>query len=122
MSKSPQFRLKSPRLQLSEKHVTKACLDLLRLHHWWPIRQHVGPFHPYKKFDQVITMGEVGDPDYAVIKAPSFFLELKRPGGELSPEQIARIYQLKQFYGLETLVVENVEELMAWLDRHERSP
>lgn len=119
-SKNP-FRLRSPAaLKLSENDVRKACLDLLRLHHWWPIRQQVGRFQT--KDGRWIRIGETGDPDYAVIQAPSFFLEFKRPGGELSREQIAKIHQLKQFYGLETLVVDNVEELMEWLDRHERSP
>jgi hypothetical protein len=120
MANSPKFRLKPLRLRLSENDVRKACLDLLRLHQWWPIRQHVGLF---KTADQRwIRIGETGDPDYVVIKAPSFFLELKRPGGELSHEQIAKIHQLKQFYGLETVVVESVEELMDWLKRYERSP
>jgi hypothetical protein len=121
MANSPKFRLKSPAvLQLSESDVTKACLDLLRLHHWWPIRQHVGLFKTKDK--RWIRIGESGDPDYVVVRAPSFFLELKRPGGELSLEQIARIHQLRQFYRLETVVVESVEELMEWLARYERSP
>lgn len=98
----------------------RACLDLLRLRHWWPVRQHVGLF---KTADgRWIQIGEKGEPDYAVIKAPSFFLELKRPGGVLSDEQRAKIFQLEKFYGLETVVVEGVEELMEWLDRRERSP
>jgi hypothetical protein len=92
----------------------------LRLRQWWPIRQHVGKFQT--KDLRWISIGETGDPDYAVIKAPSFFLELKKPGGELSAEQRDKIFQLKQFYGLETVVVESVEELIEWLDRHDRSP
>ncbi len=119
MPKNP-FGLKPPRLQLSENDVRKACLDLLRLHQWWPIRQHVGLFRtPDQRW---IRMGEPGDPDYAVIKGPSFFLELKRPGGELSKEQRDRIDVLQRFYGLETVVVEGVEELVEWLDRQVRSP
>jgi len=119
MPKNP-FGLKPPRLQLSENDVRKACLDLLRLHQWWPVRQHVGLFRtPDQRW---IRMGEPGDPDYAVVRAPSFFLELKRPGGELSDEQRKRIDVLQRFYGLETVVVEGVEELMEWLDRQVRSP
>jgi hypothetical protein len=114
------FRLKSPKLKLSENDVRRACLDLLRVHHWWPIRQHVGLFKT--RGDNFIRIGEAGDPDYVVIRPPSFFLELKRPGGQLSDEQVVRINQLRQFYGLETVVVESVEELIQWLDRHERSP
>ena len=117
----PRFNLNPPKLQLSENDVRKGCLDLLRLHHWWPIRQHVGVFNPVGRPSQVITIGEKGDPDYIVVKAPSFFLETKRPGGKLSPEQITRIRLLKQFYGLDTLVVESVDELIEWLERHERA-
>ena len=114
------FRLKSQRVQLSENDVKKACLDLVRVHHWWPIRQHVGLFRTADK--RWLRIGETGDPDYVVIKSPSFFLEFKRPGGVLSDEQRARIDLLQRFYGLETVVVESVDELIAWLDRHERSP
>ena len=115
------FRLKSPTaLKLSENDVRKACLDVLRLHHWWPIRQHVGLFTTPD--GRKVTIGEKGDPDYVVVRAPSFFLETKRPGGVLSEQQRERIAVLRQFYGLETVVVESVEELIDWLDRHQRSP
>lgn len=133
--RSPHFRLKGQRLQLSEADVTGACIELLRLHRWWPIRQHVGKFLPIKVLAVlcpacrsaalklgVTTIGETGDPDWAVIQAPSFFLELKRPGGELRDEQRQRIWQLEHFYGLQTLVVDNVEALAEWLRQHERSP
>ena len=116
------FQLKGQKIQLSENDVRKACLTLLRAHRWWPIRQHVGLFNPVGRPKEVITMGETGDPDYVVVKAPSFFLETKRPGGKLSAEQRDRILQLRQFYGLETLVVEDVEELMEWLNRQPRGP
>ena len=123
MSSLPKFRLKPPALKLSENDVRKACLDVLRLHHWWPIRQHVGLFQTIGKNSHKITIGEVGDPDYVVIKPPSFFLETKRPGGDLSDEQKARIQNLQvQFYGLETVVVESVEELIEWLEARDRSP
>jgi len=121
MPNTPRFRLKSPKLlQLSENDVRRACLDVLRYRGWWPIRQHVGLFKTVDK--RWIRIGENGDPDYAVMRAPGFFVEYKRPGGVLSDDQIARIQDLKQFYGLETVVVESVEELIEWLDRHERSP
>lgn len=117
---SKRFQLKPPGLHISENDVRKACLDILRLRQWWPIRQHVGRF---KTIDQrYIVIGETGDPDYVVVKPPGFFLETKRPGGELSPEQIKRISDLKTFYGLDTVVVESVEQLIEWLDRHRRSP
>jgi hypothetical protein len=130
-----EWNLKSQKLHVSEKDVTKGCLDLLRYRQWWPIRQHVGKFLPPQALSLLcpecrnalrkahwLTIGEAGDPDYAVIKAPSFFLELKRPGGKLSPEQRQKIFELEKFYDLKTAAVEDVEELIAWLDRHDRSP
>jgi hypothetical protein len=116
-----RFRLTPEKLQLSENDVRKACLDVLRLRHWWPIRQHVGLFTPHGRPGEIINIGEKGDPDYVVVKAPSFFLETKRPGGKLSATQVARIDQLRQFYGLETVVVESVEDLIAWLERREQT-
>jgi hypothetical protein len=121
-NRGPRFQLSGDRLKISENDVRKACLDLLRARRWWPIRQHVGRFHPVGRPDATVTIGEAGDPDYVVVKAPSFFLETKRPGGKLSVEQVERIKTLRQFYGLQTLVVESVEELIEWLDRHDRSP
>ena len=121
MSKNPQFRLKSPQLRLSENDVESACLDLARLRGWWPIRLHAGLFRS-PDARRWIRGVEKGTPDYILVKAPSFFLETKRPGGELSPEQRQKIFELEKFYGLKTLVVEGVEELIDWLDLLERSP
>jgi hypothetical protein len=42
MSKPRKFRLQHPRL--SENDVERACLDLLRLRGYWPIRLHAGRF------------------------------------------------------------------------------
>ena len=116
------FRLKADKLVLSENDVRKACLDLLRARGWWPIRQHVGVFTPIGRPDHKVQIGVVGDPDYAVVRVPSFFMETKRPGGKLSDDQHKRIDILRQFYGLDTVVVSDVEELVEWLAKHERSP
>ncbi len=113
--RGPRFRLEGDRLKISENDVRKGCLDLLRAHGWWPIRQHVGLFRTVGKNPHIITIGEVGDPDYVIVRAPSFFLETKRPGGELSEAQRKRIDLLRQFYSLDTVVVESVEELIDWL-------
>lgn len=108
------------KIQLSENDVRNACLDLLRVNGWWPIRQHVGKFRaPDGGF---ITIGETGDPDYVVIKPPSFFVEFKRPGGKLSEAQLRRHCQLEKFYGLRTIVVASVEELDDWLKRARAAP
>ena len=111
-----RFQLKGDRIQLSENDVRDACLEVLRHHHWWPVRQHVGRFRPVAHPNDVVTIGSKGDPDYLVVKAPSFFMETKRPGGKLSDDQRRRIDQLQQFYGLETVVVESVEQLVEWLE------
>jgi hypothetical protein len=115
------FRLKSDRLRLSENDVESACLDVLRLHGYWPLRCHAGLF---KSADgkRWIRGVEKGTPDWAALIKPSFFLEVKRPGGILSEAQQAKIYQLEKFFNLQTLVVEGVEELVEWLDRHKQSP
>ena len=115
------FRLKSPRVKLAENDVEKACLDFARLRGWWPIRLHAGTF---KTLDgkRYVHGVEKGTPDYILVKQPSFFLETKRPGGVLSDVQMTRIRQLQILSGMETLVVENVEQLMEWLSERERSP
>ena len=59
-------------------------------------------------------MGEPGIPDYAI---PRFFVEVKRPGGTLSEVQRAKIEQLQEHWGLETAVVESLDELLQWLAR-----
>jgi hypothetical protein len=114
------FQLKAPQLKISENDVRSACLQVLQLQGWWPVRQHVGRFQtPGKNW---INVGVPGDPDYAIIKAPGFFLETKRPGGTLSDVQMTRIRQLKVLSGMDTVVVESVEQLMEWLTQRERSP
>jgi hypothetical protein len=109
--------LKSPRLTLSENEVEKACLDLLRYRGWWPIRLHAGLF---KSADDKrwIRGVEKGTPDYVAVRAPSFFVETKRTDGKLSDLQSQKIFQLKNFYGLETAVVKDSQDLLDWLDQH----
>jgi hypothetical protein len=115
-----RFRLTSPKTRLSENDVERACVDLLRYRGWYVARQQSGLFKtPDGRW---IRIGEPGVPDYNVMKAPSFLLEVKRPGGELSPEQKEQIRKIELGFRLPIVVVESVEELITWLDRHERSP
>lgn len=116
-----RFRLKAQRVQLLENDVEKAALDLLRYRGWWPIRLHAGLFRSWDG-KRAIHGLEKGTPDYVVVRSPAFFMETKRPGGILSDEQKAMIDRLERFNGLKTIVVEGVEELVAWLDRHNRGP
>jgi hypothetical protein len=119
--KNPQFRLKEPVFKVSENDVESACLDVLRLRGYWPTRMHAGLF---KSADgkRWIRGVEKGTPDWLAMRKPSFFVEVKRPGGVLSEIQKQRIFQLDKFFDLKTVVVEEVEELIDWLDHHQRSP
>jgi hypothetical protein len=110
-----RFILRPLRPKVSENDVRTACLQVLRLRGYWPVRQHVGKFKTVH--GNWISVGEPGDPDYAVLTAPGFFLETKRPGNDLSPAQIARIRDLEVLCGLKTVVVGDVEQLIEWLDR-----
>lgn len=114
-----RFSLTPQPLKTSENDVREACLQLLRLSGWWPIRQHVGQFRTSD--GRMIKVGVPGDPDYAVLRSPGFFLETKAPEGNLSPVQVERIGRLRAMCGLDTVVVSDVSELKAFLDQRERS-
>lgn len=118
---SRSFRLKPQTIRMSENDVERACLDLLRLRGYWPVRLHAGLF---KSVDdrRWIRGVDKGTPDWAAIVAPSFLLETKRPGGSLSDDQKRKIFEIQRFNGLETVVVEDAQELLDWLDQHQRSP
>ena len=110
----PRFRLTSPPKPNVEDDVKLACLDLLRLHGYRPERLHSGLFRtPDGRW---IRSGQPGLPDYAI---PRFYLEVKRPGGELSHTQRLKTAELAQGWHLETAVVDSVEALAEWLARFE---
>ena len=113
------FKLKAPKVKLREKDVIQACLDLLRMRGYYPQRQHCGVF---KTLDgRTVTVGEKGTPDYTVThrSRPAFHLEVKRPGGDLSPEQILKHAEMRQGFGLWIVVVERVEDLAKFIAEHE---
>ena len=107
--------LRSPKLKISENHVEKACVALLERYGYWPIRLHAGLF---KSSDgrRWIKGVEKGTPDWAAVIKPSFLVETKRPGAELSEVQRRKIDELKVI-GLETLVVSDPQELLAYLEQ-----
>jgi len=124
------WHLTSQKIKLSENDVERACLDVLRWRHFYPLRQQSGRFimadravvQALQRMGvsyRWITVGEPGIPDYVI---PRFFVETKRPGGELSVVQQLKITELKAGWDLDTAVVESVEELVAWLARHEQVP
>jgi hypothetical protein len=118
---SSRFRLKPSVVKMVENDVESGCLDVLRLKGYWPIRLHAGTFKSLdgKRFVRGV---EKGTPDWAAFKAPGFLMEVKRPGGALTAEQHEKICELERFWGLETIVVDGVEELFEWLERRDRSP
>ena len=122
-----RFRLTSQKIQLSESDVAKACTDLLRWKHYQPQRIPAGRYimpdqaviELCRKHDVPLrwtTIGEPGIPDYVI---PAWFMEVKRPGGKLSPEQEVKIMDLERTWSLPVAVVESVDELIAWLAQYE---
>lgn len=106
------FRLRHWKPKLVENDVERQCLDILRLRGFRPIRLQSGKFQTLD--GRWITIGEAGLPDYVI---PLFFVETKRPGGEPSPEQQQKIWELEKLWGLRTAVVDSVEALIEWLDK-----
>lgn len=124
-----RFNLKSQKFELSESDVVKQCLDVLRLNRFLPLRLQSGRFiMPDREVVQalksagvpfrMITVGEVGIPDYVAL-APEyapFFLEFKRPGAEAQEAQAAKALELARHWRLNTRLVDNVNQLIEWLD------
>lgn len=121
------WSLVGDRPKLSENDVELQCLDVLRHHHFYPLRQQSGLFIPAERQViaalrqagvrfRVITIGEPGIPDYAI---PQFFVEVKRPGAKASPDQEKKIFELSKS-DLETALIDNVESLIDWLKQHQK--
>ena len=114
-----RFRLKSPKVKESENDVERACLDLLSYRHYGVERLQSGKF---KLIDgRWLTFGYPGRPDYLTIHPdyPGFYLEVKRPGGQLNADQQRKISE----FGLQAFgvaVIDSVLVLDEWLDRWEK--
>lgn len=118
----PRFRLTPPKpLPISENHVEKQCTDLLKYRGYYPVRLHSGVFRT--KDNRFITVGERGLPDYAVLHRTfrGFFLETKKPGQGVSPEQAKKHWELRKAYGLAVVTIARIEDLIPWLDEHEKT-
>jgi hypothetical protein len=53
---------------------------------------------------------------------PGFYLETKVPGGKLSDEQRLEHMHSERGFGIRVAVIRRIEELIAWLEEHEREP
>lgn len=113
------FRLKAPTLHVTEKHVAKACLHVLQLRGYFPVRLQSGV---WKSLDATRTrrMGFPGLPDYVAAHAlyPAVFLETKSPKGKVSIVQEQTIWGMRAS-GLAVVAVSDAGALDAWLDEHE---
>lgn len=112
-----RFRLTSPpTVHLVENDVEKQCRDYLQRLNYLPVRLHAGRFRT--KDDRWITGAQAGMPDYVVVKN-DFFLEVKRPGGQLSTVQQLKILELQRGWGIQTAVIDSLEQMVAWLAAYE---
>jgi hypothetical protein len=115
------FRLTAP--VPSENDVEAGCKTILELHHYWVVKLHAGVFQTLDGNRHVHGVKK-GTPDYICAHEVhrAFLLEVKRPGGRLSPDQAGEIAMLELRYRLPIVVVETVDQLCNFLARHERSP
>jgi hypothetical protein len=116
-----RFRLRSPVIKLTENDVELQCRHVLQVRGFYPLRLNSGRFlAPGRLCDECrrkarwVTIGEPGIPDYVI---PQFFLETKRPGGELEDTQKQKIWELEKLWNLQTVVVDDVDTLIKWLDQ-----
>ena len=110
-----RFKLTEPPIKLSENDVEKQCTDLLKVRGYRPIRLNSGKFRTVD--NRWITIGEVGMPDYVI---PAFFVEVKRPGKHISPEQEKKIFELTRGWNLPVAVVDSMEALNEFLNNLKR--
>jgi hypothetical protein len=116
-----RFRLRSPKPpRLVENDVEAQCLDVLRLRQYRPERLHSGTF---KSLDgrRFVKMHDKGTPDYVVAhpQHSAFYLETKRPGESPTPEQAKKHIELR-VCGFHVVVIDRIEDLVQWLDKHHR--
>ena len=121
MRKTRAFKLTAPRA--TENDIEAGCMTILGLHKYWVVKLHAGTFQTLDCARKLKGVKK-GTPDYACMheRHRGFLLEVKRPGGVLSPDQVAEINTLHIQYRLPIAVVDSVEALSSFLARHERSP
>jgi hypothetical protein len=116
---SRSFRLKPPLPAGRERDIVNACLDLLRVRQYYPVRLQSGLFKTPD--DRFVRIGEPGLPDYVAVHElyPAVFVEFKRRGGKPRPEQIEKIQILRDVLRLAVAVVDDPAALAEFLTTHE---
>jgi hypothetical protein len=115
--RSPKFTLKA--LELAEKDIVAACLDLLAVRGYKTYRLHSGGAR-YPD-GQWFALNKPGTADYVALhgRYPGFLLETKRPGKDLAASQRQMALELLQGYNIPTVKAATARELVEWLDFHE---
>jgi hypothetical protein len=105
----------------TENDVEAGCLTILELHSYWTVKLHAGVF---KTLDgrRHIHGVKKGTPDYACLHEVhrNFLLEVKRPGADLSDDQVVQIGLLELRYRLPIVVVDSPKQLSDFLVEHEK--
>lgn len=114
------FRLTPPTVELTEADVIQKCKKLLDRRGYWLKRNPVGKFQTPS--GNWVDIGPAGIPDFTAVHRdyPAFFIEFKRPGKVLRPNQQTKFSEIQFGYSLHAVMVDSVEQLEEWLGGHER--
>ena len=114
--------MKTKLIQPKESEIQKSIIEYLRLKGWYVQRLNSGMAHIKTGLDKSrwIRLSEAGTPDILAFHACGccvnesavdlYFIEVKRPGKNPTPIQIAKMEELKA-YGSKCLVVHSLTEL-----------
>jgi len=114
------FKLTSPKpADQVEREVIEACRKILGPRQFRMERIPCGlHFFPG---GQAVTYGEPGTPDYVALHGamPAFYIETKATKGVLDGVQSRKHWEIKQFWGIDTVIVNDRDSLIQFLDKHE---
>jgi hypothetical protein len=114
------FRLTAEPVRRTEADVIKESTKILRRRGYWVQRIPVGKFRTMG--GDVVEFGPVGVPDFIAVHRtfPAFYAEFKRPGKLLRETQRTKFSDIQIFYGLHAVMVDSVDEMLAFLVGHEK--
>ena len=116
---SPEFRLSAFAPAVTENDVEARIRQYFARRGWLVIRQHVGLFKA--RSGQHISIGEKGMTDYVVVRplkpglALRVYVEVKRPGGEPSVDQLRWMGRARSLGHLAEYF-DSVEDLARWFE------